>query len=693
VSQIIDRFIPIFDWVLVTTVKASFLVVLLLLVKFLLKNRIGARLHYLLWFVVIISLLLPWTPQSSFSLYNLANSGMRQNSNLIEGVNTSQRSDFADAEFSGEATGNRLEQIAVVQNSNILLNTDESLNSMKTSALIHRLFAILWVMGIAVFIAATVIVNRRFTQKIQGRIVVDPRLLSAFKEAKYKLNVKGKIPLIQTEVVTSPSIFGLFRPRLLIPVDVLEEFNSEQLNHVFVHELFHYKRKDVLVNWLTQGLLILHWFNPILWYTFYKLREDQEIACDAITLNHIDINDSKEYAYTLIKLVESNSRILRITSLASLSGSSSQIKRRIMMIKVFRKVSLKWSILIIAVVVALAFITLTNAKASISYTAGAANASSSSTDGVATVPNVNLGVQTPQSEQSSSVPEKSSDYQKYLSFTPLLPSYTAGYQLTLSGISCNQNTPPGTNSNTYLAAYGSHAAFTIKEARPGEMLQTVIQRTVSDQETKTQIQIGDLPATVTVNKNIDAARIQFTKNNVEYIVSSIPGGGISLDKLKKISESITVSADTPPTDIYINKMGHTASDGLSFKTLQLGDIVVPKGYKFEKESSNIYIKGNEKSEVFYLYYTKGTSTPFLNVQMSIGDHPFGFSDPVLTPDSDFDMKEIDGIEVKLRKTWNENLPAAVFTIKNGLKFSIASTESQSDVEKVVSSILQASSKL
>ena len=137
---------------------------------------------------------------------------------------------------------------------------------------------------------------RRFTQKIQGRIVVDTRLLSAFKEAKYKLNVKGEIPLIQTEVVTSPSIFGLFRPRLLIPVGVLEEFNSEQLNHVFVHELFHYKRKDVLVNWLTQGLLILHWFNPILWYTFYKLREDQEIACDAITLNHIDINDSKEYA-------------------------------------------------------------------------------------------------------------------------------------------------------------------------------------------------------------------------------------------------------------------------------------------------------------------------------------------------------------------------------------------------------------
>jgi hypothetical protein len=123
------------------------------------------------------------------------------------------------------------------------------------------------------------------------------------------------------------------------------------------------------------------------------------------------------------------------------------------------------------------------------------------------------------------------------------------------------------------------------------MLQDGI-HTIAVQETKTQIQIGDLPATVTVDKRADITRIQFTKNNVEYIVSSIPGGGVSLDELKKISASISVPADIPPTDIYIDKTGSTASDGLSFKTLQPGDIVIPQGYKFRDASSNyIYQRG------------------------------------------------------------------------------------------------------
>jgi len=346
------------------------------------------------------------------------------------------------------------------------------------------------------------------------------------------------------------------------------------------------------------------------------------------------------------------------------------------MINIFRKASLKWSLLVVTVVTALAFVTLTNAKVSTATTLG-------------TVTNINAGKQMTQSNQSSSLPDGSFNYHKYLTFSPLLPSYTAGYQLTLSRISCSQNTPAGNNSNNYLAAYGSHAAFSISEALPNE-----IHPSVSAQSTKTQIQIGDVPATLTVNKTTDFAFIQFTKNDVEYTVSSIPGGGISVDELKKICESIGVPVTTPPTDIYIGKGGAVASDGLSFKTLQPSDVAVPQGYKFRDESSLTYIKGDKKSEAFSLYYTTGDSTPFLNVQMIKGDQPYGFTSPVLTPDSDFDTKQIGGAEVKLRKNYNGNLPAAKFTIpQNGLECIVASTVQESEVEKVVTSILQAYTKL
>jgi len=380
-------YLNIFDWVWNTSARVSVLIILLLLVKYVLKNQIGARLHYLLWFVVIVSLLLPWTPKSSFSLYNLTHLDMQKPSTITVGAKTPPRSTSVDVGVTGEETGNRLEQLPVTENSNLSLNAGESLKSIATSPSIHKLLFFIWISGISIFIAATVLVNTRFIQRIKGQSVVDTKLLMSLKEAKNKLNIKTKVPLIQTMEITSPSLLGVFRPRLLVPVGILEEFSSQQLNHVFVHELLHLKHKDVLVNWLTRALLILYWFNPILWYAFYKLREDQEIACDAITLEYIGINDAKEYAYTLIKLVESNSRLSRITSLASLSGSKSQIRRRITMIKFFRKARLKWSLLAVTVVSILAFATLTTATNA--NTLGTAKANTTNTVGnVETLANV-----------------------------------------------------------------------------------------------------------------------------------------------------------------------------------------------------------------------------------------------------------------------------------------------------------------
>ncbi|ODA42899.1 M56 family metallopeptidase [Desulfosporosinus sp. BG] len=668
-----------FDWVWSTSVKVSFLVILLMLVKLVMKNQIGARLHYLLWIAVFVSLLVPWAPQSSFSIYNLTNLDMQKLASLKGGTETPSRPSTVGVGIIDQEKVNSLNQIAVAPKSSVLHNMSEPPKAMPNYQFIHRLLFFIWLIGAAVLFMIIGLINRRFAKNIQGLPVVDTNLVSAYIRAKNKLNIKAEVPLIKTKIITSPSLYGLFRPKLLVPVGILEEFNSEQLNHVFMHELTHFKSKDILVNWLTQGLLILHWFNPLLWYALIKLREDQEIACDYLTIEKMGIVDPKEYAFTLIKLAESNLRVSRIVSMASLLGTRSQIRRRIGMVKVFRKVPLKWSLLVISIVSVLVCVTLTNAKVSNSSTVGK----------VAAVTNGKSGEPITQSNQSSSAPNGSFNYHQYLTFTPLLPRYTAGYQLTSSQISCSQNMPPDNTSGVgYLAVYGSHAAFTISEGLPKGM-----DPNVSDRSTKTQIQIGDLPATLYVRK-IGDAHIQFTKDGVEYTANNIIGGGISIDELKKICASIAVPVKNPPTDIYIGKGGTSAPDGLSFKTLQAGDVVVPRGYKFDMQNSMIFIQGDEKTETFSLYYTntKGTPTPFINVQMIKGDHPYGFA-PVPTPDSEFDTKQIEGIEVKLRKNYNDNLPAAVFKINSGLKFEIASTESQSIIETMVKSILQSYSKL
>jgi len=676
-----------FNWILSNSLKASILVVLILLIKFLFKARIGARVQYLLWFVVIIGLLMPWAPKSSFSLYNLFQSDqyimppiVEQTPSLnlpgeISAVSEVSSQNKPDSEVTSTATP-PMNGLATAVNS--MPDVIKTLGQGTSAWSLNNILFSLWLIVACLLAGLTVFHNKTFSQKLDARLITDEGLISSLEEMKARLKVKSHIPLVQTSKVTTPSLYGIFRPMLLMPEKVHEKLTLDQVTYVFAHELCHFKRKDVLVNCLINALVILHWFNPIIWYMAYKMREDQEVSCDAYALSYIGNDKSNDYGYTLISLLESCTKARHVTGLTSLSGSRSQLKRRMTMLKMLGKASVKWTLLGLVIVIAISFTTLTNAKALVPTNAT-----------LATV--VSTSKQVSQSNQSSTLPDGSFNYHKYLAFTPLLPSYTAGYQLTYSQIGSSQNIPPGNNSSGYLAAYGSHSAFAISESRPNES-----HLPVSGQAAKTQIQIGSFPATLTVDEKIGIAYIQFTKNDVMYTANNIPGGGVSTDELKKICESIAVPVNTPPTDIHIGKSGVTASDGLSFKTLQPGDLVVPQGFKFRDQSSQIYIKGDKKSEAFSLYYTTGKSSTFLNIMMTTGDQPYGFEPtPVLTPDSDFDTKQINGTTVKLRKTTNSNLPAAKFTIsENGLEFTLfAPGLQQSEVQKMVTSVLQAYSKL
>ena len=89
----------------------------------------------------------------------------------------------------------------------------------------------------------------------------------------------------------------------LLPPGAIESLGSQRLRHVFMHELAHLKRKDVLVNWLMATLQVLHWFNPLIWYAFYRIRAERELACDAIVLSRAGLEDSPEYGKTIVHLL------------------------------------------------------------------------------------------------------------------------------------------------------------------------------------------------------------------------------------------------------------------------------------------------------------------------------------------------------------------------------------------------------
>ena len=147
------------------------------------------------------------------------------------------------------------------------------------------------------------------------------------------MSVKRDIPLLLAGKIASPTVFGFLRPRVLLSRAHMKVLDEQQLRYIFHHELAHIKRRDVGVNWLMHGLLILNWFNPILWYAYSCMREDQELACDAFALTYIDSEEKLAYGHTIITLLEHYSSYYQVPSLANLSRNKRTLKRRILMIK------------------------------------------------------------------------------------------------------------------------------------------------------------------------------------------------------------------------------------------------------------------------------------------------------------------------------------------------------------------------
>lgn len=162
----------------------------------------------------------------------------------------------------------------------------------------------------------------------------------------------------------SPAIYGLWKPRIYLPEDVITITDTQQLTHILLHELVHYKRGDL---WANAGWLLsigIHWYNPLIWIAAKQMRADQEVACDARVLEVLGEEESKAYGMTLLML----SRLFRHhhtprMNLSTFWGSKNETKRRVLMISHFKKGSYRLSIITIMIVLGVGAFLLANAPA------------------------------------------------------------------------------------------------------------------------------------------------------------------------------------------------------------------------------------------------------------------------------------------------------------------------------------------
>ncbi len=108
-------------------------------------------------------------------------------------------------------------------------------------------------------------------------------LAAAFAAAARESGMRQPVRLLVDKQRTIPVVWGLFQPRVLLPAEA-ESWDAAQLRSVLMHELAHLRRRDPLVQFLTQFACALHWFNPLVWLAAWRLHVERERACDDLVL-------------------------------------------------------------------------------------------------------------------------------------------------------------------------------------------------------------------------------------------------------------------------------------------------------------------------------------------------------------------------------------------------------------------------
>ncbi len=399
--------LKVFSEILYLGAISSIMIVLILLIKKVFGRTMSPKWHYYIWMLLLVRLLLPFTPQSSLSALNLFYIGAQQlnlPANVIlapildnaENVNQAEAGSpefpviTAGTDNSGNTaagttnaggstgttgttnandTGNAADTAttditgtAVSSNSGDIAPIGSS--GQSKPVLIMMVSAILWLSGMLLLAVYTIYINIIFALKVRKNYkpLNDPRVNEILKECKRIVGIRKNISLYTTKISRTPSLYSSFRTKILVSEAYLGQLSDREIKYVFLHELSHYKRKDITVNWISTLLQIIYFFNPLIWFSFYKIHEDCEISCDAEALKYLREDEYQGYGSTVIKLIKLFSESNFIPATAGLWKHKSNYKRRIIMITKYRKSKWPSTLLTITLILIVGLIGLTGCK-------------------------------------------------------------------------------------------------------------------------------------------------------------------------------------------------------------------------------------------------------------------------------------------------------------------------------------------
>jgi bla regulator protein BlaR1 len=303
------------------TLAGSLFIGIILIIKRVLGYKLKAGWYYCLWLILVIRLLMPWAPESRWSI-----------ANLFHWCVGYYHTNGNQAIHSGTSDRNRDLPIVYQQS-----NGNEAISIRRLP--IDTILFFIWCLGLFIWIPVYISYSIRTIRILQkSSPITDVRIQKLFDESRRQLGISphANIGLMQTPSLEIPALYGLFQPVIILPDYLLNKLHREQFHHILLHELAHYRRKDIIVNLITHCLQIFYWFNPMIAYGFHQMREERESACDELVLHSLPSSDYSKYGQTVIELLQLTSSAHDIPAITPF-GNQGSLKRRIFCIAVYQK--------------------------------------------------------------------------------------------------------------------------------------------------------------------------------------------------------------------------------------------------------------------------------------------------------------------------------------------------------------------
>ena len=328
----------IWGYTLSATIYGSIAGIVILVIKVLMKNKLNKKYAYLLWMILIIKLVMPFGPESSFSLFNQIPIKINSQVNMNNNSNINEYT--IDTDYEGHSSKNTSQEAIITQSASIINNESEK-------SIFINVIPLVWISGAVLTSVSYTVIYLHFMENIRKKENIKYDYLeSVLNGCKEKLHIKRKINIVVDDMINSPSLIGIWKIRIIIPNN-LTNLSKEELQHIFLHELCHFKSKDTWVDNMLVFLQCIHWFNPIIWYLFKQMRNDMEMACDERVLSVLNEKDHNKYGLTMLTVLEKVNYNKKFALGLNMADDKKTIKKRVELIKNSKHFSKKKKILTI----------------------------------------------------------------------------------------------------------------------------------------------------------------------------------------------------------------------------------------------------------------------------------------------------------------------------------------------------------